>query len=164
MIGSTANIVALGMLEKRSGSHITFFQWFRIGALSTVLAGTVAVVGLLFLEPLMPDRHASVKFEALQRASGKNFDNKNVILTGRVTPSTAPLLALKEFTPSAYRTVRLSSAEDAEAAILAAWPLDTELPAGISAVQGRLQTVDLPGKYPHVLIVEQSAPVKAAGK
>ena len=55
-------------------------------------------------------------------------------------------------------------AEDAEAAILAAWPLDTELPAGISAVQCRLQTVDLPGKYPHVLIVEQSAPVKAAGK
>ena len=164
MIGSTANIVALGMLEKRSGSHITFFQWFRIGALSTVLAGTVAVVGLLVLEPLMPDRHASVKFEALQRASGKNFDNKNVILTGRITPSTTPLPVLKEFTPSAYRTVRLSSAEDAEAAILAAWPLDTELPAGISAVQGRLQTVDLPGKYPHVLIVEQSAPVKAAGK
>ena len=58
----------------------------------------------------------------------------------------------------------LRAAEDAEAAILAAWPLDTELPAGISAVQGRLQTVDLPGKYPHVLIVEQSAPVKAAGK
>lgn len=43
MIGSTANIVALGMLEKRSGSYITFFQWFKIGALSTVLAGTVAV-------------------------------------------------------------------------------------------------------------------------
>ena len=81
-----------------------------------------------------------------------------------MTPSTAPLPVLKEFTPSAYRTVRLSSAEDAEAAILAAWPLDTELPAGISAVQGRLQTVDLPGQYPHVLIVEQSAPVKAAGK
>jgi len=31
MIGSTANIVALGMLEKRGGAHITFVEWLKIG-------------------------------------------------------------------------------------------------------------------------------------
>ncbi|MDD3155346.1 MAG: SLC13 family permease [Victivallaceae bacterium] len=60
MIGSTANIVALGMLEKRSGSKITFLQWFKVGALATLICGTVTVVLLLLLEPLMPDRRSDV--------------------------------------------------------------------------------------------------------
>lgn len=42
MIGSTANIVALGMLEKRSHAHVGFFQWFKIGALAALLAGGIA--------------------------------------------------------------------------------------------------------------------------
>ncbi len=85
MIGSTANIVALGMLEKRSNSHITFFQWFKIGVLSSLLAGSIAVGALLLLEPLMPDRYAAVNFSQLHRDSGRFFDGKNVELSARVT-------------------------------------------------------------------------------
>ena len=84
MIGSTANIVALGMLEKRSGSHITFFQWFKIGALSALLSGVIASGALLLLEPMMPDRYASVNFNQLHRDSGKFFDGKNVELSAAI--------------------------------------------------------------------------------
>ncbi len=78
MIGSTANIVALGMLEKRSHIHIYFFQWLKIGALSAFLAMLIAWVSLTLLTPLMPDRYAKV---ALAEFSGKNaerFVDKNV--------------------------------------------------------------------------------------
>ena len=47
MIGSTANIVALGMLEKRSGVNITFFYWLKIGLLSTVVGGVIGIAGLV---------------------------------------------------------------------------------------------------------------------
>ena len=49
MIGSTANIVALGMLEKRAKTHIRFFEWLKIGVLSaivTLLIAWVLIVGL----------------------------------------------------------------------------------------------------------------------
>jgi Na+/H+ antiporter NhaD/arsenite permease-like protein len=48
LIGSTANIVALGMLEKNFRVHIRFFDWLKIGALSSLLACLIAW-GLLFL-------------------------------------------------------------------------------------------------------------------
>jgi Na+/H+ antiporter NhaD/arsenite permease-like protein len=32
MVGSTANIVALGMLEKHGKTRISFLQWFKIGS------------------------------------------------------------------------------------------------------------------------------------
>ena len=56
MIGSTANIVALGMLEKHGGSQITFFQWFKIGLLCTILSGALATGALLLFAPHMPDQ------------------------------------------------------------------------------------------------------------
>lgn len=41
LIGSTANIVALGILEKDRGVHVKFFQWFwvglTVGAITTVI-------------------------------------------------------------------------------------------------------------------------------
>lgn len=83
MIGSTANIVALGMLEKRSGHHITFLQWFKIGALSTVLSGAIGIGALLALAPLM-DRHTPVKFSDMHRQAGRTFHNKSVIVTGKI--------------------------------------------------------------------------------
>ena len=42
LIGSTANIVALGLLERHSHVHITFWQWFKVGALSAVVSAAVA--------------------------------------------------------------------------------------------------------------------------
>ena len=67
MIGSTANIVALGMLEKHGGSQITFFQWFKIGLLCTVLSGAIAVGTLLVFAPRMPDQ--KITFQKLAASS-----------------------------------------------------------------------------------------------
>ena len=68
MIGSTANIVALGMLEKHGGSQITFFQWFKIGLLCTAVSGGIAVTTLLVLNPYMADH--KITFEKLHHKSG----------------------------------------------------------------------------------------------
>lgn len=68
MIGSTANIVALGMLEKHGGHQVSFFQWLKIGALCTVISGAIAVGALLMLAPKMPDHH--ITFEKLAAGSG----------------------------------------------------------------------------------------------
>ena len=68
MIGSTANIVALGMLEKHGGTQITFMQWFKIGLICTVLSGTIAVAFLLFFAPFMPDQ--KITFDKLAAGSG----------------------------------------------------------------------------------------------
>ena len=68
MIGSTANIVALGMLEKHGGSQITFFQWFKIGLLCTIVSGAIAVGSLLALSPFMADH--KITFNKLSAESG----------------------------------------------------------------------------------------------
>ena len=49
MIGSTANTVALGMLEKRSKIHVKFFDWLKIGlitAFATLLLSWIIFAGL----------------------------------------------------------------------------------------------------------------------
>lgn len=53
LIGSTANIVALGLLERHSHVHITFWQWFKVGALSAVVSAAVAWGALIVTTPLM---------------------------------------------------------------------------------------------------------------
>ena len=87
MIGSTANIVALGMLEKHSGKHMTFFRWLKIGILSTALSGAMAVCGILLLERFMPDRHSHLGFDQIEQitAAGRHFDDKNVEIVSLVT-------------------------------------------------------------------------------
>ena len=84
MIGSTANIVALGMLEKHAGGHMTFFRWLKVGLASTVLSGGLAVVVLLGLEPLMRDRYSDLTFEQLDELvrEQRKFSGKNVSLEG----------------------------------------------------------------------------------
>ena len=47
LIGSTANIVALGILEKERNMRIHFFQWFRIGVTVGVLTCIVVWIALL---------------------------------------------------------------------------------------------------------------------
>jgi Na+/H+ antiporter NhaD/arsenite permease-like protein len=53
LIGSTANIVALGMLEKNSHVHIRFIEWLKIGFLSSLVACLIAWAGLMLLSPFM---------------------------------------------------------------------------------------------------------------
>ena len=54
LIGSTANIVALGMLEKQSHAHVGFIQWLKIGSLSALIACAIAWGMLTVMAPHMP--------------------------------------------------------------------------------------------------------------
>ncbi|MFH0850704.1 MAG: SLC13 family permease [Candidatus Bathyarchaeota archaeon] len=54
IIGSTANIIAVGMLERRKKIHITFMQWVRVGILVAVPTMVIATIVLLLQFPLMP--------------------------------------------------------------------------------------------------------------
>ncbi|MFA7172560.1 MAG: SLC13 family permease [Kiritimatiellia bacterium] len=53
LIGSTANIVALGMLEKQSHVSITFVEWLKIGTVSAVVACLIAWGMLTLMAPYM---------------------------------------------------------------------------------------------------------------
>jgi Na+/H+ antiporter NhaD/arsenite permease-like protein len=54
MVGSTANIVALGMLETRTGYRMTFRKWILIGLAGGLLPLFVAQALLLIQLPIMP--------------------------------------------------------------------------------------------------------------
>ncbi len=54
IIGSTANIIAVGMIERRRKIHITFTQWIRYGILVAVPTMIVATLMLLLQFPYMP--------------------------------------------------------------------------------------------------------------
>lgn len=41
-VGSTANIVALGMLERRGHAHVGFIEWLKIGSIAGLVAGLTA--------------------------------------------------------------------------------------------------------------------------
>jgi Na+/H+ antiporter NhaD/arsenite permease-like protein len=49
----TANIVALGMLEKRYRTRIHFLEWLRVGLAAGFVAGFVAWLALLITGPFM---------------------------------------------------------------------------------------------------------------
>jgi Na+/H+ antiporter NhaD/arsenite permease-like protein len=49
LVGSTANIVALGILEKEKNIHVTFFKWFRIGLIIGLITTAIVWSALLFL-------------------------------------------------------------------------------------------------------------------
>ncbi|MCX8200505.1 MAG: SLC13 family permease [Candidatus Caldarchaeum sp.] len=53
VIGSTANIVAVGMLERRERIHISFRQWIGIGAAVTIPTMLLALLLLVLQLPLM---------------------------------------------------------------------------------------------------------------
>lgn len=92
MIGSTANIVALGMLERKSGGHhVSFWEWLKIGFVVTAASGFIAVSAVLLCSPLMEDRHSSVDFQNLSAQENRVFDAKNVILTAAPEPAAAEL-------------------------------------------------------------------------
>ncbi|MDD3545773.1 MAG: hypothetical protein PHG96_10520, partial [Kiritimatiellae bacterium] len=48
-IGSTANIVALGMLEKRAHAYIAFLEWLKIGAVIGLVTALIAWGMLSFM-------------------------------------------------------------------------------------------------------------------
>ncbi|MBI4388120.1 MAG: hypothetical protein HY582_03670 [Candidatus Omnitrophica bacterium] len=58
VIGSTANIVAMGMLEKESGGHVKFMEWLKPGVIVSTATIVVAMVLLLAQFHLMPNAPA----------------------------------------------------------------------------------------------------------
>lgn len=51
MVGSTANIVSLGILERRSGYHMTFMKWIGVGLLGGLIPMMVSTA-LLMIWPM----------------------------------------------------------------------------------------------------------------
>jgi Na+/H+ antiporter NhaD/arsenite permease-like protein len=49
LIGSTANIVALGMIEKRYRQHIGFFEWFRFGIVIGLITCIIACCAIMMI-------------------------------------------------------------------------------------------------------------------
>ncbi|RLF06975.1 MAG: hypothetical protein DRJ60_03735 [Thermoprotei archaeon] len=54
MVGSTANIVALGVLERTRGLAVSFKEWFKVGLPTVVLTLLIAEVLLILQFPLIP--------------------------------------------------------------------------------------------------------------
>ena len=54
VIGSTANIVAMGMLEKEYGRHIKFMEWLKPGIVVSVITISLALFLIHLQIPLMP--------------------------------------------------------------------------------------------------------------
>jgi Na+/H+ antiporter NhaD/arsenite permease-like protein len=53
IIGSTANIVAVGMVEKQRLGHITLKEWIKAGALASFPPLTLGLLLLALQTPLM---------------------------------------------------------------------------------------------------------------
>ncbi len=49
IIGSTANIVAMDILEKRRGVKVGFFAWLKIGLIVGIITITAAYISIIFL-------------------------------------------------------------------------------------------------------------------
>jgi Na+/H+ antiporter NhaD/arsenite permease-like protein len=54
MIGSSANLVAIGAYEKATGQSIQFRQWFKTGIIVTFITLTIATIVLLLQLPMAP--------------------------------------------------------------------------------------------------------------
>jgi len=54
MIGSTANIVAIGMLERRKAGFLSLADWIKPGAIVSIVTLVIATVMLYLQIPLMP--------------------------------------------------------------------------------------------------------------
>jgi Na+/H+ antiporter NhaD/arsenite permease-like protein len=49
MVGSTANIVALGVLEDRGGFHMTLKYWIKIGLLGSLIPMAIGTLALIII-------------------------------------------------------------------------------------------------------------------
>ncbi|HLC59255.1 MAG TPA: SLC13 family permease [archaeon] len=54
IVGSTANIVAIGMMERRKKGEIKFFEWMKYGIVVSVITFIIAIFLIYIQIPLMP--------------------------------------------------------------------------------------------------------------
>ncbi|MDD4016680.1 MAG: SLC13 family permease [Kiritimatiellae bacterium] len=76
VVGSTANIVALGLLEKRGHDHISFFEWIKVGLAIGVLTGAIAWGMLNVMEMPKPLGHRPEAKAAALPAAATGFSPK----------------------------------------------------------------------------------------
>ncbi len=89
IIGSTANIVAMGLIEKHSHAHISFWEWIKIGAVIGLVTGTVAW-GMLLAMPVQKPAALSLQFQGeKQPALERSRPLHTPILSPTVAPSDA---------------------------------------------------------------------------
>ena len=144
MIGSTANIVALGMLEKHGGHQVSFFQWLKVGLLCTIVSGGIAVGTLLVLAPKMPDHHMS--FEKLAAGSG-------------YVPISESFEAELVGTLSQHgNDVWLTGRKGGKIRVFI--PEGTGLPDGVARVSGRISPDKANKEYPYLMKVEKVEALK----
>ena len=180
MIGSTANIVALGMLEKRpSASHVTFMKWLAVGLPATLLSGVIVVGTLLLLEPSMADRPADLNFAKVEKSTGREFCNKLATFEvagvraydengdGTVIPARAQLTGRTleagmniVFAPKTEHVFATAYGKDGEAIVVAV-PADFAMTDSPMVLTGCMYSVPLcDAKYPVLLVVKEAKPVK----
>jgi len=75
MIGSTANIVALGMTEKRYHTSIKFFEWLKIGLIIGVISCFISWASLSLLADRMPTRQQRLE-RAASHMKTQNLSNQ----------------------------------------------------------------------------------------
>lgn len=63
MVGSTANIVAVGMLERRYWTRVNFFSWLKTGIIAGVISCLVAWAGISLFAPYMPTMEERLRME-----------------------------------------------------------------------------------------------------
>ncbi len=66
-VGSTANIIALGFLVKRSHAHIAFWEWLKIGAVVGLVTGLVAWGMLMIMPAQLPAARQGIKAKTESR-------------------------------------------------------------------------------------------------
>ena len=140
MIGSTANIVALGMLEKHGGHQVSFFRWLKIGLLCTIVSGAIAVGTLLMLTPRMPDH--KISFEKLAADSG--YVPHEEVFEGELTGSLQ-----KDAQNSCWLTGRKGGK------IRVNLPSGQEIPDGPVRISGRFLSDPANPPYPYQLTAER---------
>jgi len=77
MIGSTANIVALGMLEKRYRTQVHFFEWLKAGIVVAVFSCLIAWGGIAALTPYMPTREQRLRETPAQVQNNQGQSESN---------------------------------------------------------------------------------------
>lgn len=68
IMGSTANIAAFGMLEKRYWTKINFFTWLKTGVMVGLLSFLVAWLGLVAMAPHMPTQAERMEAKGMAAA------------------------------------------------------------------------------------------------
>ncbi|MDD3119085.1 MAG: hypothetical protein PHQ27_07900, partial [Victivallales bacterium] len=85
--------------------HMGFFQWLKIGALSALLASTLAWAAIMLLTPFMPDRTAKVDFTEFHGDRADRFQGKKVEISGIAGP--AVTMSLSRFPAETYHFYHL---------------------------------------------------------